>query len=352
MPTLPFNISKAEIDKLNYERYHYPQPMIQKRIFSVYLKAELNYSNSTIGLITGLHANIVSYWIGVYKEKGFEGLLTNNYGTNKSRLEEHGESILGSFSQKPPMNTAEAAQRISEMTGINRSEQQVRAFMKRHGLKFIKCGHIPAKADNQAQHQWVETELKPVIQAAQEGQVHLFFCDAAHFVLQPFICSLWCAFRVFIKASAGRNRINVLGAVNAITKEIVTLSNTTYITSDTLIQFLKMLKEKYNDKPIAIVLDNARYQHCFVVKTIAKSFGIHLLFLPPYSPNLNIIERLWKFTKKKILYAKYYNNPQQFHQAIQSFFKDINQNFQEELKSLLSLKFQFFDNKKSLIYPL
>ncbi|MEJ7679692.1 MAG: IS630 family transposase [Segetibacter sp.] len=205
------------------------------------------------------------------------------------------------FRTRPPMNAAEAAQRISEMTGINRSQQQVRAFMKRHGLKFIKCGHIPAKADNEAQNRWVETELKPVVQAAEQGQVHLLFCDAAHFVLQPFLCSLWCAVRVFIKASAGRNRINVLGAVNAITKEVITLSNTTYITSDTLIQFLKMLKEKYSDKPIAIVLDNARYQHCFVVKTIAKSFGIHLLFLPPYSPNLNIIERLWKFTKRKFV---------------------------------------------------
>lgn len=352
MPALSFKISKAEIDKLNYERFAYRHPMIQKRIFSVYLKAALNYSNSAIGLIVGLHPNIVSYWIRVYKEKGFDALLTNNYGTNKSRLEEHTESILSSFSQKPPMNAAEATERISEMTGIKRSEQQVRAFMKRHGLKFIKCGHIPAKADNEAQNQWVETELKPVVQAAQQGQVHLFFCDAAHFVLQPFLCSLWCAFRILIKASAGRNRINVLGAVNAITKEVITLSNTTYITSDTLIQFLKMLKEKYSDKPLAIVLDNARYQHCFVVKTIAKSFGIHLLFLPPYSPNLNIIERLWKFTKKKILYAKYYNNPHEFHQAIENFFKDINQTFQEELKSLLSLKFQFFDNKKTLIYPL
>jgi len=351
MPALSLNLSKAEIDKLNYERFAYPHPMIQKRIFSVYLKAVLNYSNPTIGLITGLHPNIVSYWIRVYKEKGFGALLTNRYGTNKSSLEEHAENILGSFLQKPPMNASEAAQRISEMTGINRSEQQVRAFMKRHGLRFIKCGHIPAKADNEAQNQWVETELKPVVQAAEQGQVHLLFCDAAHFVLQPFLCSLWCAFRVFIKASAGRNRINVLGAVNAITKEVITLSNTTYITSATLIQFLKMLKEKYSDKPIAIVLDNARYQHCFVVKTIAKSFGIHLLFLPPYSPNLNIIERLWKFTKKKILYAKYYNNPKEFHEAIQNFFKDINQNFQEELKGLLSLKFQFFDNKKTLIYP-
>ena len=352
MPTLPFNFSKAEIDKLSYERYHYPQPIIQKRIFALYLKADLHYSNQMIGLITGLHPNIVSYCIKMYKEKGFEGLLTNNYGTNKSRLEEHTESILCSFSQRPPVNSSEASQRISEMTGISRSEQQVRVFMKRHGLKFIKCGHIPAKADNERQHQWVERELKPLIEAAQQEQVHLLFCDAAHFVLQPFLCSLWCAFRVFIKASAGRNRINVLGAVNAITKEVITLSNTTYITSATLIEFLKMLKEKYSDKPIAIVLDNARYQHCFVVKTIAKSFGIHLLFLPPYSPNLNLIERLWKFTRKKILYAKYYNNPNEFHKAIQNFFTDINQNFQEELKSLLSLKFQFFDNKKSLIYPL
>jgi transposase len=250
------------------------------------------------------------------------------------------------------MSSAEAVERINEMTGIVRSEQQVRSFMHRHGLKFIKCGHIPAKADNEAQNRWVENELKPVIEAAQQGKVHLLFCDAAHFILQPFICSLWCVFRVFIKASAGRKRINVLGAVHAITKEVVTLSNTTYITSDTLIEFLKMLKAKFGDKPIAIVLDNARYQHCFVVKAIASGLGIHLLFLPPYSPNLNIIERLWKFTKKKILYAKYYNKPADFHFAIQSFFSTINQKYHSELKSLLSLKFQFFDKKDPLIYPL
>jgi transposase len=352
MPTPLFKISPAEIEKLSYERFAYPHPMIQKRIFAVYLKAELNFSNYTIGIITGLHCNTVSHWIHVYREKGYEGLLPNNYGTNQSELEIHSESILSSFSKQPPICAAEAAERISEMTGIKRSEQQVRAFMKRHGLQFIKCGHIPAKADNERQHQWVDNNLKPVIEAAQQGQVHLFFCDAAHFVLQPFLCFLWSAVRVFIQASAGRNRINVLGAVNAITKEIVTLTNTTYITSDTLIQFLKQLKERFSDKPIAIILDNARYQHCFVVKTIAAGLGIHLLFLPPYSPNLNIIERLWKFTKKKILYAKYYNKPEDFHRAIRNFFNNINEQHQSDLKSLLNLKFQFFDKKNTLIYPL
>ncbi len=352
MPTLKFNLSEAEIEKLNYERYAYPDPMIQKRIFAVYLKATWGWNNSLIGGIVGLHYNIVGNWIKAYKTKGFEALLNNNYGGKKSELENHADSILESLKTHPPMTASEAVERIREMIGINRSEQRVRAFMKRHNLKFIKCGHIPAKADNDKQHDWVETELKPVIEAAQKEEVHLFFCDAAHFVLQPFLCSLWCAFRVFIKASAGRNRINVLGAVNAITKEVVTLTNTTYITSYTLIEFLKLLKEKFSDKPIAIVLDNARYQHCFLVTTFAKSLGIHLLFLPPYSPNLNIIERLWKFTKKKILYAKYYDKPKLFHQAIQNFFEGINQNFKTELSTLLRLKFQFFDDKNSLIYPL
>ncbi len=352
MPSLFLKISETEIEKLSYERYAYPDPMIQKRIFAVYLKATLGWSNKVIGLTVGLHYNAVGEWIGVYKKQGFAGLLRKNYVCKRSEMENHCESILQSFQNQPPLTANEATERIKDLTGLVRSPQQVRIFMKRHGLKFIKCGHIPSKADNKAQHDWVETELKPVIVAAEKGEVHLLFSDAAHFVLAPFICRLWCAVRVFLKASGGRNRMNVLGAVNAITKEIITLTNTTYITSETLIEFLKQLKQKYNDKPIAIVLDNARYQHCFTVKTVAKSLGIHLLFLPPYSPNLNIIERLWKFTKKKILYAKYYEKPTAFHLAIENFFKNVNQNHQEDLKTLMSLKFQFFDKKDSLIYPL
>lgn len=109
------------------------------------------------------------------------------------------------------------------------------------------------------------------------------------------------------------------------------------------IAFLKQLKEQYADKPIAIVLDNARYQHCFLVTTFAKSIGIHLLFLPPYPPNLNVIERLWKFTKKEILNARYYDAPQKFLQAIIAFFQNINQNRNQELLALLTLNVQFFD---------
>ncbi|MDX2304953.1 MAG: IS630 family transposase [Microscillaceae bacterium] len=95
-------------------------------------------------------------------------------------------------------------------------------------------------------------------------------------------------------------RLNILGAVHAITKKITCALNDSTINAQTLITFLQQLRREYADKTIYIVLDNARYQHCNLVKDFAKTLDIHLVFLPPYSPNLNIIERLWKWLKKNV----------------------------------------------------
>jgi len=347
---LQIKISDAEIHRLNYERYYYPCPHIQKRIQAVYFKT-FGMSNKMIGKLTGLNREIVGDWIRAYLKGGFEALCQFNYGTNKSELENHADSILSSFTQRPPISSNEAKARIEELTGISRSPSQVRDFMKRHGLRYLQTGHIPAKADTAKQQQWVKTTLEPAIKEAQKGECHLLFMDAAHFILQPFICALWCVTRLFIKAAAGRNRINILGVVNAITKEVSTFSNITYISAETIVSFLKQLKEHYGNLPLKIVLDNARYQHCKLVEEAAKSLDITLLFLPSYSPNLNIIERLWKFTKKKILYAKYYETPASFHTAITGFFQTVNQKYNADLKNLLTLKFQFFQHQNATIYP-
>jgi transposase len=349
MPHL--NLSDAEIQHLNYERFYYPCPMVQKRIHVVYLTATVNATLSTIGHITGLKRQTVTRCIQSYNSGGFDALCCLNYGTNKSELEYHSTSILQSFLERPPMSAGEAKSRIEELTGISRSLTQVRSFMKRHGLQYIKTGHQPAKADVEKQQQWVTTTLEPAIIEAQSGKCHLLFMDAAHFILQPFICALWCVGRMFIKSSSGRNRINVLGVVNAITKEVFTITNTTFINADTIVAFLKELKEHYGDMPLKIVLDNARYQHCKFVEDVAGKLNITLLFLPSYSPNLNIIERLWKFTKKTILYAKYYETPSEFHSSITTFFQEINRKYNHDLRKLLTLKFQFFENQNVLIYP-
>jgi transposase len=135
-----------------------------------------------------------------------------------------------------------------------------------------------------------------------------------------------------------------LGALNAITKEVITVENDTYITSIQVKELLEKIAKLGLKVPITLVLDNARYQKCELVRTVAEKLKIELLYLPPYSPNLNLIERLWKLVKKKCLYGKYYQEFPQFVEAISSFVKNAHKTNKEEVDSLLTLRFQTFHN--------
>lgn len=166
--------------------------------------------------------------------------------------------------------------------------------------------------------------------------------DAAHFVFSPFLGILWCFQRLFVKAPSGRQRLNVLAVLNAVTRELVMVSNQSYVNAETVCELLRRLAADHLNTPITVVLDNARYQRCKLVQELARQLDIELLFLPSYSPNLNLIERFWKFVKKQCLYSKYYPDAASFQQAILSFIAEAPTKHHEELASLLSLKFQTF----------
>lgn len=153
-----------------------------------------------------------------------------------------------------------------------------------------------------------------------------------------FLSALWCITRLWIKAPSGRQRFNVLGAIDAITKEVITITNTDYINSTTVCALLNKIKALNPSIPISIFLDNARYQRCKLVTDLAASLNIDLEFLPSYSPNLNLIERLWKFVKKKCLYAKYYPSFDAFTASIQSCLAQTATMHLTELQSLLTNK--------------
>ena len=151
---------------------------------------------------------------------------------------------------------------------------------------------------------------------------------------------LWCFSRVWVRAPSGRQRFNVLGALNAVTKQVITVTHATYLNSLSVCEWLDKLAALPLNLPITVVLDNARYQCCELVKTHAEKLHIEWLFLPTYSPNLNLIERLWKFVKKQCLYAKYSPNFSSFMNAIQGGLDDTHTIHQTALNSLLSLNFQ------------
>jgi transposase len=134
----------------------------------------------------------------------------------------------------------------------------------------------------------------------------------------------------------------VLGAINAITQELVTITNDTYITAESVCALLDKLHNLKLGIPITLFLDNARYQRCALVIEKAACLKIEFCFLPSYSPNLNLIERLWKFVKKKCLYSRYYPDFAAFKTAINDCLEQTSTTHKSELKSLPSLRFQLF----------
>ena len=202
---------------------------------------------------------------------------------------------------------------------------------------------LPAKADADKQKEYLEQEMQPRLEEARAGERVVCFMDAAHFVLAPFLGNLWSAVRVFIKAPSGRQRFNVLGALNAITHEMITVTNDAYITAQSVCELLEKIATLYVGIPITIFLDNARYQKCAWVMEKAKSLNIELCFLPTYSPNLNLIERMWKFVKKKCLYSKYYEKFPAFKEAISQCLEETMTTHKSDLDSLLTLRFQLFE---------
>ena len=190
----------------------------------------------------------------------------------------------------------------------------------------------------------LKTELEPRLAEAQAGRRAVFFVDAEHFVLGSFPGWLWCASRLFVKAASGRQRYNVPGALNAVSHELVRVTNSTYITAQTVCELLRRIAALGLGMPITLVMDNARYQRCQLVKDLAEALNIKLLFLPSYSPNLNLIERLWKFVKKVALNSRYQGSFVQFQRSIDGCLDQLRTTHLPQIATLMPPAFLSFEN--------
>jgi transposase len=171
----------------------------------------------------------------------------------------------------------------------------------------------------------------------------VFFVDAAHFVYGPVLGFLWCLVRHFVRAPSGRQRYSVLGALDAVAKRLVRVTTTGGAGADAVCQLLRAVADAVPFGPVTLVLDNARYQHTADVKALARSLRIELLYLPSYSPNLNLIERLWKFVKKEALASRYRPTFAEFTAAIDDCLNHLDTRHREQMETLLTLNFQTFD---------
>lgn len=226
--------------------------------------------------------------------------------------------------------------------------------LKKVGLKWRRGSAIPLPPKKtiaehvRTQAEFLEQKLEPALAQARNGKAHLFFVDAAHFVMGSYLCCLCCLVRLAIRAGSGRKRYRVLAAWNAVTNSLVRITTEARVNAETMCDLLRTIAALGLQGPVRLVLDNARYQHCALVKDLAKTLRIDLVFLPSYSANLNLIERLWKFTKKKALYGRHDDSFADFKAAIDSCLSKIAPEHREELSTLMTHNFQTFDKASFL----
>lgn len=145
-----------------------------------------------------------------------------------------------------------------------------------------------------------------------------------------------------IKTNPGRKRINILGALNFNDLSVISMITEDKCNAEKVVEFIQKIKERYPRKNIVIVLDNAKYNHANYTTVYAELCGIELFFLPSYSPNLNLIERLWKFSKKKLVHNKYYEKFDQFVEKVKQYFENLGE-YKKELTKILTKKFEIIE---------
>src|SRR5512144_2912177 len=344
------SISADDRRALVHDRYHHPDPQVQRKMEVLWLKSH-GLGQDAIAAYADVSRRTVQRYIEEYLEGGLSRLRCCRGHQPRSALAEHRDSLEGYFLEHPPRSAKQAQAVIEQQTGVRRGLTQVRHFLKdRLGLRWRKTGAIPVPpkktVEEHARDQttFLQEKLEPRLKQARRGRRQVYFVDAAHFVFAPFLGFLWCAVRLFVRAASGRKRYNVLGALDAVTHRLIRVTNHAYINAESVCALLQAVAAASVGLPITLVLDNARYQECAVVQTLAKALKIELLYLPGYSPNPNLIERLWRLLRKESLDSTYYEDFGQFTTAIDRCLDNLPTVHKGEMETLLTHRFQTFGN--------
>lgn len=222
-----FTFSDEDLKAIDHDRYHHPHPHVQRKMEVLWLKSH-GLPHQWIADLAGVSLRTVQRYLDEYLEGGLKQVRRCKWRGPKTALLQHERSVEEYFWDHPPRGANEAAMLIFEQTGVWRGLTQVRSFLKAHlGLRYRKVAAIPVPPKKtveehaQEQARFLAQELEPRLREARAGSRAVFFVDAAHFVWAPFLGYLWCLTRLFVRSATGRKRYSELGALKAVTHDVI-----------------------------------------------------------------------------------------------------------------------------------
>ncbi len=352
--TPPF-ISKKDLKFINKNRINYHQKPIRIRLSVLWLTTKLNNAND-IAEFSGCSTRHVFDVINIYNQGSLPAILDYNKNKPNSDLEPYADLIKKDLEENLPANAKEIRDRIQKLTGIKKSISQVINFIKSMGMKYIKPTMIPMgknevslEKKSQDQKEFADNVLDKHIQDHNEGKCKLLFMDASHMQIACMLGFVWCFVKKYVPALPLRGRVNVIGAVSPHGKDFIYDVSQSSVNQEAIMNFLRKIAKKFEGLDIRLVLDNASYHHAIAVQELASELGITLVFLPVASPNLNIIERLWKFVKTKFLKNHVFVHLDELENVLSDKLKTLRKKYKKELKTLLTTNFQYFDGTAQFV---
>ena len=275
-----------------------------------------------------------------YEKDGIQNLLRDEYTGKSCYLNgQQLKELDAHVQERIYTDSKELVNHIEKTYGVLYTHDAVKKLLHRLNFVYKKPKHVPGKADPAKQEAFISSYHQ--LKESKQPHDNIFFVDGVHPMhnSQPAYGWIKRGEEKGLQSNTGRSRININGAYN-IEEHTVTVREDESINAQSTIRLFEQLLEKYPLGTIYIILDNARYYRSKLVAAfLEENPRINLRFLPPYSPNLNIIERLWGFFREKNTHNKYCEKFADFKKQCMNFFENLS-DYKTELESRMTENFQ------------
>ena len=309
------------------------------KIKSVLLRSE-GWSLNKISQALRLHNDTIGRYLTEYKTSA--SFDFHYKGSQEQFTKKQSDNLIAHLETNLYSKVIEIIAYVKTTFGITYTVSGMTDWLRRHNFSYKKPKGYPSKADLAKQHEFVEIydQLKEQSEANNEP---ILFIDGVHPTMQTKMACGWIrkGQEKEVPTTASKTRINVMGAINLHNMTAVTEEYEKTITGKSIIHFFDLIKEQYpTEAAIHVILDQAGYNKAFEVRAHAYKLGIHLHYLPAYSPNLNPIERVWKFMNEEERNNVFFETPKDFKTKIKRFFKETLPQSLPNLRSRINDTFE------------
>ena len=338
----PLRLSDSKIKELQTQYKQERDRRIAERIHCIILYAQ-GKDLKELKRILFVGITTLQQWIKTFMSQGLEGLRQWGYQGQKCHLsDEQWLEVEAELERKPYHYAKEVVAFVKKKFGLVYSERGMQDLLRRKGYRRIKTRLVPGPVDEdkqRAQREFIERYFK--LKAELDPKDRIYHLDAVHPTHNVQISYVWTkkGRRRRIRSNSGRKRYNILGAYCPLDQEYLDIRGTANVNGETLQKLIDQIRARHPEaKRIILILDNARYNHAKIVRAHIDQTNVELIHLPSYSPNLNLIERLWRFFKDKVM-TTYHESFEKFVNEIDKVLDNLAQ-YADELASLMTEKFE------------